>query len=732
MTPSRRRHFRAFILAVVLVLTASFVFVEHARMVSWRLDACRDDTVDIVVRPLLVVPWQAARPWQTAEVEVVDTARGEQSGSDTACRLHRGHRLRLSWPLDAGSPEPHENWAVTARVRPPSGTANPVPFDYERWLFSRGIHGTGRVRNASRLASAPGTPLERARTTVRLLLQERKHAGVLTALAIGDKVGISDHQWSLLRRTGTVHLLVVSGLHVSLVAALGFLPGALAGRLLLSRMPRLRAHHAGLVTAGVSAVGYAWLSGGEVPALRAVTLLATASLLRLGGRRVDPWHLLAGVFLLIVGWAPLSLLSLGLWLSFGAVAVLTAAFANRVSAPASLRRVRDVGRMQCLLMPGLSPLLIVLTGSMAPVAALANLFAVPLVSLAVVPPLLVGCLVSGLSSQLANLCVRVADVALDGVLAALSWLAVQPVWLFTPTRNTASVVTLAAGAALLLPLSRRVRVLLTGCWLLAFTPGWPRLPEGEFRLTVLDVGQGSAAIVETRDRTLVYDAGPGAAGVDAGERIVAPSLASLPNSQPTLLLISHPDDDHAGGVGSLAQRFPHAAIAGSAGTGADQDCHELPPWRWNGVDFIPVAGNRLRNASTTNDRSCVLLVDNGRHAVLLTGDAGRDLEVATARAAGEVLQGRLEVLLVPHHGSASSSSNAFIRLLRPRIALISTARFSRYGHPHPRVVARYRRAGVRVVSTAQGGALRWRSDLPAAVARQRDDPLRYWSPRDST
>ena len=567
-----------------------------------------------------------------------------------------------------------QRWRLTVRLRQPHGSLNPGGFDLELWLFEQGIRAGGYVRSragdvATLLDATAGHPVERLRQTLRERIEaavpDRAAAGVLAALAIGDQQAIERADWDVFRATGVAHLMSISGLHVTMFAWL-------AG-LLLQRLWRLspRALHACPAPTAArwgglaAAAAYALLAGWGVPAQRTVWMIAVVVLLRSLALRWPQPMVLAAAAVVVSAFDPWALLQPGFWLSFVAVALLVAsepvvpmrdaAAAGRWSA---LRQAVAAGlRTQVVATVALTPLTLVFFQQVSLVGFLANLVAIPLVTLVVTPLAL----------------------------------------LFPPV---------------------------------------PRPAEGQFELVAADIGQGTAVLVRTREHLLVYDAGPlYSPEADAGQRVLLPLLRYRGETRIDLLMLSHRDSDHVGGAGSLLSGLPVLAMSSSLGEDHLLRQHDVPHrrceagqrWRWDGVDFEvlqPTAeGHAL--ATKSNALSCVLRVSGAAGSALLTGDIEAGQEAALVERVGSGL--RSDVLLVPHHGSRTSSTAAFVAAVAPRVAVVQAGYRSRFGHPAPDVVERYRALGVEVVRSDLCGA--WTSASDGSARCERFVSARYWHHR---
>lgn len=608
-----------------------------------------------------------------------------------------------------------EQWRLTLRLRPPRGRVNFHGFDFERWLFSKRVGALATVRPNpdaapnQRLRPARGYWLPRLRAALaerlETLLQDHPAAALITALAIGERGDIETGQWADFRATGTAHLVAISGLHVGLAAAFGYW----LGRLLFGWFPagRWSPIQWSWALSLASALAYALLAGLVVSASRAFVMLAVFSAALLLRRTLRPWAAYRLALLLVLLIWPLAPLGAGFWLSFAAVGLLIYGFHGR---PRRRLPVMFL-RAQWIMLVGLLPWSLWWFQQASVVAWLANLVAIPVVSVLVVPGLLLALLLSPWSTLATPLLAAVAWV-LSLLGAYLQYLAQWPVasvhW---PGAAMITIVLATAGALLLLAprglpgrpfgLLLMLPLILTG-----MGRGVLDLQPADWRLTLLDVGQGLAAVVETRHHVLLYDTGPG----DGAQRHLVEGVIrpNLPGGAPDLLLVSHGDADHAGGLRGFHALYPDVAVIANlppdqpvGGVVPHQACRTPLSWNWDGVDFqvlhpgpgLPYLGN---------DSSCVLRV-GGAAGVLLPGDISEAVEDRLLREPDLLTAA---TLLLPHHGSKTSSSAAFIDAVAPDRALVSTAHLNRFGFPATAVRDRLTRRGIILHDTAACGALR--------------------------
>ena len=633
-------------------------------------------------------------------------------------------------PITAG-----ERWRFTARLKRAHGLANPGGFDAELWLFEQGLRASGVARAATKLEAAPWWSLDAARQRLRTSIREHVAdpgmAGVLAALSLGDQNAIGHADWNLFRDTGVSHLLSVSGSHVVL---LGWLASALVAplwrrsRWLCMRLPAPTAAHG----VGVAvALAYALFSGWGVPAQRTVVMLAAVAALRSLGLRW-PWPLvLLAAAVIVTAADPWALMQPGFWLSFGAVALLMAAGGEQ--AQGWRARFKAALRTQAIATVGLAPLSLICFAQLSLVGLLANLVAIPLISFIITPLALAG----GLFTPLWAL----AALLMQGLMPWLQWLIAWPaaVWWLPAAPPWAQGLALLGALLVALRLPWRLRAAGLLMMLPLLWPAVPRPPEGEFELLAPDVGQGNAVVVRTREHVLVFDAGPAyAPGADAGERVLLPLLRSLDVRRLDVLMLSHRDGDHVGGAATLMQALPVAELRSSLEPGhallragpSVQRCEAGQGWTWDGVrfDVLHPLPAHYEAGLRSNDLSCVLRISAaaGRRA-LLAGDLEAGQERALVDREPDL---RADILLVPHHGSKTSSSAELLAAVQPRLGLVQAGYRSRFGHPAPPVLARYQAAGIVVVASPACGAWRWISSDPAeAGSCERGRQPRYWQDR---
>jgi len=643
--------------------------------------------------------------------------------NESACPAD-ARRILLSYygeqPIEAG-----ERWRFQVRLKRPWGLANPGSFNYQAWLSQHRFAATGYVRDTGlrRLSAGRGWtgPHQRWRQRIanalRAGLPDSPARGVLLALSNGDRSAIGPEQWRRIRRYGLNHLIVISGLHVGMIAGLGFLIGRVFGR--------KPAH----LSAALFALVYSAQAGFALPTLRALVMLATVQLVALGGRRVRPFRCMGVALFAVALIDPLATHNAGFWLSFAAVALI---FYLNGQWP-GVRGWRFVLLLQFSLSPATGLLASVWFGGASWLAPLANLLAVPVLTFWLAPLCMLASIVAPAFETAAGFLWKLASLPLVGFFrfdAFLSDLRI-PLWLefrLTPAAATGAIV----GVVLLLA-HRASPFRWVACVFFALLMFSEKPPPArdELRVTVLDVGQGLAVVLRTARATVIYDTGAGdPMGPNMAGSVILPFLQREGIDTVDLLVLSHGDRDHASGVYTLHDSIPiRRTWYGDArfeGLPDQEPCREGLALRLGDLELRALHPGRGPLPRKSNDRSCVLTVGHRGARLLLPGDIESPVELELVRRFGAELAS--DILLAPHHGSRTSSSGPFLRRVAPEIAVFSAGYRNRFGHPHPEVVARYRRYGIDVYDTAAGGAisLHLKNGNLAEPAQWREVRRFYW------
>ena len=729
---------RVFSHAVALVIFAAVGFFWAAAVAEWKL---KDELPET---------------WQGRDVEISGVIAEMVQSNDRGVRFvfdvdhvytlnaKLPSRVSLMWyqtdnvslpELKAG-----QYWRLVARLHRPHGNANPGGFDFEAWMLERDIRAVGYIRAepAARLIKPlvwrPGYLLERCREAARSHLQAalegQPYAGVIVALAIGDQQAIPPDQWKVFTRTGVNHLISISGLHITMVASMAVLLTLQLWRLSEKLMLGIPARRAAVICGLAVAIGYAALSGFAVPAQRTVYMLAVVALALWSNWTTAPSGVLAAAAALVVLIDPMAVISPGFWLSFGAVAVIMLVLGSRIGRQGWLKAWAHT---QWAVTLALVPLLLALFQQVSLVSPLANAFAIPVVSLGVVPLSLAAAVipVDGLAyaaHELMALCVIGLKMLSDWPAAVWQQHA-PPAWTIP--------VAVAGAVWMLLPRGFPARWAGASMMLPLFLSAPKSIPPGELQVTVLDVGQGLAVVARTHKHALLYDTGPAfSEQIDAGGRIVVPYLRASGVRALDALIISHDHSDHTGGALSVLQAVPVGWVDSSLPKEHTinlnalhaRRCDAGQRWEWDGVSFeflYPQAGDY--NSAKDNDRSCVLRINSPYGSVLLPGDIEKYSESRLLQSAEPL---RTDVVIAPHHGSRTSSTPGFVQAVAPAVTVFSVGYLNRFGHPHPVVNARYRHAGSRTIRTDFSGAvLLSMNSAGINVENWRDSHRRYWTGR---
>lgn len=665
---------------------------------------------------------------------------------DVASATHDGAtiplhgRLRLAWyetKSDAAPAiAPCSQWQLRLRLKRPRGTVNPGGFDFERYALEAGIVGTGYVRSdpANAQTGTAALCVDRLRARIldgisTTLGADNVSAHLLRALAFGDQRAMDEHEWAVARATGIPHLIAISGLHIALFASFGVLLVRLGWKFAPRLTLRWPAPLIEAVASLVFAVAYAAIAGFGLPTRRALVMIAALLVANLARRARAPVHGLALAVVALLAWNPLCVLSAGFWLSFVGVAWLMFCLGG---AGERRRWLRELVTAQGVASIGLLPLGIWFFGQSSLVGPIANLVAVPWICFFVLPLTVVASLLVLIVPALGAPLLQLAGWAMQSVWWLLEKMAAWPgsLWYFPePTTWTLALAMLGA-LWLLLPRGVPARVLGLCMFLPLMWPARTTLADGNFDAYMLDVGQGLSFVVRTRDHALVYDAGAKfPSGFDLGEASVVPALHALGIEHVDRMIVSHGDNDHAGGAAAVVAAWPGIAVESGEPdrlTIPAMQCLAGESWSWNGVSFRivhPVEPLSDRD----NDRCCVLAVRSGDSELVLPGDITAAVEDEVAVALAPVASNL--VLQVPHHGSKTSSSQKFLDALTPALGLVSTGYRNRFGHPNPGVAARYRDQDTELLDTAQTGfvEIRFTPDrAPRIIERGRIDRHPYW------
>lgn len=629
--------------------------------------------------------------------------------------------IRLTWPEKSRTQTPHlipgDKWQLLVKLKRIHGVQSPGAYDYEAWAFQQGIRATGSVQIGDENKLLTRGKYNYVLMKLRQRLQEKillysphtQTSPWLMALILGERNGISAGDWQVLRNTGTNHLMAIGGLHIGILASSAYLIISWLWRRFTYLMLMFPAQQAGVCAAFLTAVSYSSLSGFSLPSQRAAIMLSIFSFTMLTYRKINPWNAWSLALLSVLIINPLTVLQESFWLSFGTIALILYGMSHRLF-PSGIWW--KYARVQWVIGIGLIPLTLALFQQCSLISFIANTIAIPWLGFAILPLCFISAVFICFSPSLATLFLLVADKSLAGLWIFLSWLAQFHVASFAiAIPNIYSFILLMAGfLILLLPAG------IPGRWLgliwtlpaLLYQPLKP-LP-GEYWLSLLDVGQGLSVVIQTAKHTLVYDAGPKyEASSDMGENVVLPYLRKIKTKNIDLMVISHGDNDHIGGLESILNSFPLTHIKTSVPEKISLSqaayCHAGDSWQWDGITFtfLYPFNNTIKSR---NDNSCVLMIDNGQYKVLLPGDIEKQAEYHLLMNTPQYLKANL--IIAPHHGSKTSGISAFISAVHPQVVLYATGYRNRYHFPHASVVATYEKMNVKSFNTVDSGTIQFK------------------------
>jgi len=637
-----------------------------------------------------------------------------------------------------------ERWRLTVRLKRPHSTQNPHVFDFESLMLANNIRATGSIKAKAKneklqdFVWRPQYVIEHLRELAKLriahVLTDKQYLGVVQALVMGDDSAITFDDWQVFLRTGTSHLMSISGLHITMLSGLAFALVSFVWRRVPQLASRLPTRKAAVVVGALTALSYSLIAGFSVPTQRTLYMLTVFAIALWSGRQLVMTQVLAFAVLVVVLLDPWAVVSAGFWLSFGAVAMISYALGGRVGQP---HWFKVAVQTQWAVTVGMVPLLLMMFHQASMISLVANAFAIPLISFVVTPLALLGSFLPidaalNLSYQALWLCME-----------ALKWLNQLPnaVW----QQHTPAMWTLLPAVVgvvwVLLPRGVPMRWL----GLVGFLPmlliAAPRPAHGEMRITVLDVGQGLSVLVQTATRAFLYDAGPKySQQSDAGARIVVPFLQGEGISALDGLMVSHDDNDHSGGMDSLLAQMPVTWLASSLPDSRKYStpvnkmrCFAGQQWVWDDVRFhvlFPTLESYEDSSIKDNNRSCVIKISNSAGSLLLVGDIEKQAEFQLVDSSADGLKS--DILVAPHHGSKSSSTKVFIDAVQPKHTVFTAGYLNRFKHPAPKVVARYQDAGSAIHRSDYHGALtinthsELASEHQISVSSWRKQSKRYW------
>lgn len=637
-----------------------------------------------------------------------------------------------------------ERWQLTVKLKRPHGVLNPHGFDFESWALSENMRATGAVRVKESLIKVdhfvwrPHYVVERIRAALQSHLKRAlinaPYVGVIQALVIGDDSGMQVDTWQLLLRTGITHLMSISGLHITMLSAMAFGFFYAVWRRVPSFVLLLPARKAATLAGIATACCYAFVAGFSVPTQRTFYMLMVFGLSLWFGKQFRMIDVLAVALLVVILIDPWAVNAAGFWLSFGAVALIAFAFNGRIG---HQHWLSGAVKTQWAVTIGMLPMLLILFNQSSVIAPVANAFAIPVVSFFVTPLALFGAFLQ------IDWPIQLAHLILTYLMRVLHWLDQLPLTVWQQHAPKPWTFFLAMMGALILLLPRGFPLKMFG--IVAFLPILLIKPDrpaiGDMKVTVLDVGQGLSVHVQTKEHDFLYDAGSRfGEQSDAGLRVVLPYLRGEGVDHLDGLMISHDDIDHSGGAQTIINDLSTAWVSSSYGFVSPAQsikthlCQAGQEWHWDNVKFEVLYPNasledlKLKD----NNKSCVLKVSSAGGSLLLTGDIEKQVERFLLAQENHVKL-KSDVMLVPHHGSKTSSSVNFINAVQPQISIATAGYLNRFHHPVEKILNRYHDVGSQVFRSDQHGAVIMIFTAkngvaePIKVTTWRTLAKRYWS-----
>ncbi len=662
---------------------------------------------------------------------------------ETSVPIHYPLRVRINGYLYQNSNKlanfkKGDIWQFAIRLHRPRSFWNPGSFDYQAALFQQNIRATGYIRDKfpPHLIRQAGVYYfidslrQKLSTNVKKSLQKYPLLGLINALTTGIRSEITDKQWQVMRGTGTNHLFAISGLHLAFIAGIIYW----IIHFFYSRIPYAALWIPTLQMAAVCtllcAIFYSALAGFALPTQRALLMLSVFSLAILQRRHFTSWQAFNMALLLILILEPFAVLSSSFWLSFMAVALILYAISNRIR---PIKSWRAWCRIQFTVSLGLIPLSLLFFQQISWVGFAANLLAIPWVGFLILPLSLLGSLITLANSVLGAYVLVLAERLLELLWQLLNFFSEIPWAQYHCFLSTPWLIFTSLFGFLIISSAKGIPARWLGLiWILPLFFWQGQVPKkGDIWFHLLDVGQGLASVVRTQHHIIIYDTGPRlSASFDAGKRVVLPFLEKIGVRKINLLMISHGDNDHSGGARIILQQIPVDSVLSSIPKKFLPQkvslCKEKTSWEWDGVTF-EILYPPVNQGYLGNNSSCVLKISNSLQSILLVGDIEKLAENYLINHVGKDLAST--VLVVPHHGSKTSSSINFLNQVQPKYALFSTGYHNRFKFPHKIVLKRYQRLRAKIYNTAIDGAVTLKLDAfsnPIKIETYREKYHYFW------
>lgn len=623
-------------------------------------------------------------------------------------------KLLIAWYSHSEQLQIGQRWKLTVKLKPPIGMHNPGGFDYVQFLQSEGITATGSVdkRGDNQLISINHhfslmQIREKIHDDIRKAVPDPTLSAFISALCVGLRDGLTESDWQVFQKTGTNHLVAIAGLHIGFVVAMIYFLARKCWCCFPTLILKMPATPAAELISLIVALGYSALSGFAVPAQRAAIMLFCFLISNIMCRQLTLWRRWCIAFSMIMIINPYDLVDASFWLSFTSIAMLIWVMQGRLSVS---KGVKSWAKMQGTILIGLLPLMFLFFQQASLIAFFTNMIAIPWVGFIMLPIVLMGCIfdlvhITFISQQLFYL----SGKLLLPLWKFLSWSAHFSFASWHHAMANLFILMLCVIGALFLLSPRKMPAKWVGCFgllpLFFYVPPHPK--QNDFWLTVIDVGQGLSVLIQTAHHVMLYDAGSHMlGGFDVGESVVAPYLRLRGITTIDRVEISHGDNDHSGGAAAIVNDFKVKSFFTSApiliSQFDGQYCDAGQDWQWDGVQFATLSPKQ-NIPYEDNNSSCVIKISTANKQVLLTGDIQKETEDNLVQAYGNQL--RSTILVVPHHGSRTSSSDEFLQAVMPRFAIISSGKYNRYHLPVQSVVDRYHARHIVVYNTADSGAV---------------------------
>ncbi|MDW3094876.1 MAG: DNA internalization-related competence protein ComEC/Rec2 [Gammaproteobacteria bacterium] len=642
-------------------------------------------------------------------------------------------KVILSWFQAENKIQDYQQCDFVVRLKKIWGFSNPGNVDYEKNMFIKGIGARGYVRSGQCIQDKKVDDKVSLRqiwiSQFQAIAPNYEYSQLMQALTFGHRENINQQQWLVLRKTGTSHLLAISGLHLSAISLVVFFVTASLVRCSAWICEMIPARVIAAIFAMIASTFYAYLAGFSLPTQRALIMVTAGLLAILLRKPVINIPVLSCALLLVLIINPLSVLTAGFWMSFLAVLFI---FIVLKSTEGKSKLFRIVA-VQCYLGFALFPISLFFFSQASVISPVVNLIAIPLVSFLLLPLLLLTQLLFLFDAPLCHSMFSVIDQLFAWLWWSLNESAKFKYSSLEFSPKLMGVIAYELGLFMLvqakgLPARYLACVLLTGLFLIKE----PGLKNHQMRMTVLDVGQGLSVVIETKNHALIYDAGARSpSGFNTGEVVVLPFLRSRDISKVDLAIVSHNDNDHSGGMHSiLAAGVVRELMVSNLPRLYDfkpvKLCRSGDEWHWDGVKF-QVLHPPEKWHSNDNNRSCVLQIIHSAGNIMLSGDIEKSAEEKLIAQYGDNLAS--DLIIAPHHGSKSSSSYRFVDLVHPQTVVFSAGYRNRYGFPHATISQRYQEMGAQIVETARQGAVTFLFDANDGLqiqAQHRLDSKRYW------